>query len=103
MLFILRYMCVYSGTPADVALIRMQADNILPPDQRRYYTGVVNALVRIVKEEGVGGMFSGTMPVVVRAMALNVGMLATHDQALESLKQYGASPTAANVGAKLIS
>jgi len=91
------------GTPADVALIRMQADNTLPPDQRRNYTGVTNALVRILKEEGVRGMFSGTLPVVVRAMSLNVGMLATHDQALDSLKQYGFSPTTSNIGAKVIS
>jgi len=91
------------GTPADVALIRMQADNTLPVDQRRNYTGVTNALVRIIKEEGVRGMFAGTTPVVVRAMSLNVGMLATHDQALDSLKNYGLSPTASNVGAKIIS
>jgi len=91
------------GTPADVALIRMQADNTLPVDQRRNYTGVTNALVRIIKEEGVRGMFAGATPVVVRAMSLNVGMLATHDQALDSLKEYGLSPTMSNIGAKLIS
>lgn len=32
------------GTPADVALIRMQADTTAPPDQRRGYKNVFDAL-----------------------------------------------------------
>lgn len=68
------------GTPADVALIRMQVDSTLPPDQRRNYTGVGNALTRMLREEGLSGLFAGNTPVVLRAMALNAGMLATHDQ-----------------------
>lgn len=34
------------GTPADLALIRMQADTTLPPEQRRNYKGVGDALGR---------------------------------------------------------
>lgn len=66
------------GTPADLALIRMQADGTLPKEQRRNYTGVMNALARITKEEGVAGLFKGCSPVVVRAMALNCGMTHSH-------------------------
>ena len=33
-----------------------------------------------MKEEGVGGLFTGAAPTVVRAMALNMGMLASNDQ-----------------------
>lgn len=47
------------GTPADVALIRMQADGSLPADQRRNYKGVGDALTRIMKEEGISGIFKG--------------------------------------------
>ena len=36
--------------------------------------------VRIVKEEGPVGLFRGAGPTVVRAMALNMGMLASNDQ-----------------------
>ncbi|KAI2664055.1 Mitochondrial 2-oxoglutarate/malate carrier protein [Labeo rohita] len=43
----------FVGTPAEVALIRMTADGRLPPDQRRGYTNVFNALIRITREEGV--------------------------------------------------
>ena len=36
--------------------------------------------MRIVKEEGPVGLFRGAGPTVVRAMALNMGMLASNDQ-----------------------
>jgi hypothetical protein len=35
---------------------------------------------RIVKEDGAAGLFTGAGPTVVRAMALNMGMLASNDQ-----------------------
>lgn len=38
------------GNPADLALIRMQADSRLPEAERRNYTGVGNAFARIIKE-----------------------------------------------------
>ena len=41
----------FIGNPADLALVRMQADGSLPVDKRRHYTGVGNALARIVSEE----------------------------------------------------
>lgn len=68
------------GSPADLSLIRMQSDSTLPPEKRRNYKGVGDALMRIVKEEGPGGLFRGAGPTVVRAMSLNMGMLASNDQ-----------------------
>eukprot|EP00004_Rigifila_ramosa_P017645 TRINITY_DN4306_c0_g1_i1.p1 TRINITY_DN4306_c0_g1~~TRINITY_DN4306_c0_g1_i1.p1 ORF type:complete len:166 (-),score=43.09 TRINITY_DN4306_c0_g1_i1:59-556(-) len=68
----------------------MQTDGTLPAAQRRNYTGVGNALTRIVKEEGFFSLWKGCAPTVYRAMALNLGMLATNDQAKEYLQQqYG--------------
>jgi len=77
------------GTPADLTLIRMQADNTLPPDQRRNYKGIGDAFVRIVREDGFAGLFRGAGPTIVRAMALNMGMLAANDQAREMLVDVG--------------
>lgn len=77
------------GTPADLTLLRMQADTSLPAEQRRNYKGVGDAFVRIVREEGMGGLFTGATPTVVRAMALNMGMLATNDQAKEMIEGLG--------------
>ena len=77
------------GSPADLTLIRMQADTTLPVAQRRNYKGVVDAMSRIVREDGVGGLFRGAGPTVVRAMALNMGMLASNDQVKEMIADAG--------------
>ena len=58
----------------------MQSDSTLPAAQRRNYKGVGDALTRIVKDEGALGLFRGAGPTVTRAMALNMGMLASNDQ-----------------------
>ena len=90
------------GSPADLSLIRMQADGTLPPEKRRNYGNVGSALVSIVKEEGVGGLFTGAGTTAVRAMALNCGMLASNSQAKEMLKDhYGIEglPNAVGAGA----
>ncbi|KAH9740580.1 mitochondrial dicarboxylate/tricarboxylate transporter dtc [Citrus sinensis] len=71
------------GSPADLALIRMQADATLPAAQRRNYTNAFQALYRIVADEGVLALWKGAGPTVVRAMALNMGMLASYDQSVE--------------------
>ncbi|KAK4740780.1 hypothetical protein SAY87_024368 [Trapa incisa] len=74
------------GSPADLALIRMQADATLPAAQRRNYRNAFHALYRIVADEGVLALWKGAGPTVVRAMALNMGMLASYDQSVEFFK-----------------
>jgi solute carrier family 25 oxoglutarate transporter 11 len=90
------------GSPADLSLIRMQADSTLPIERRRNYKSVVDALVRIVKEDGAKGLFTGAGPTVVRAMSLNMGMLASNDQAKELLKEAGASDKMSVLGGATI-
>ena len=45
--------------------------------------------MRIVREDGIAGLFRGGGPTVVRAMALNMGMLASNDQAKEMIEDLG--------------
>jgi hypothetical protein len=40
------------GTPFDVALVRMQADTMKAPEMRRNYKNVIDAVMRIYREEG---------------------------------------------------
>ncbi|XP_014093298.2 mitochondrial 2-oxoglutarate/malate carrier protein [Bactrocera oleae] len=70
----------FIGTPAEVALIRMASDGRLPPAERRNYTNVVNALTRIVREEGVTALWRGSIPTVGRAMVVNMTQLASYSQ-----------------------
>uniref|UniRef100_A0A2P2KBY2 Uncharacterized protein MANES_15G108600 n=1 Tax=Rhizophora mucronata TaxID=61149 RepID=A0A2P2KBY2_RHIMU len=84
------------GNPADLSLIRMQADATLPIAQRRNYTNAFHALYRIVADEGVLALWKGAGPTVVRAMALNMGMLASYDQSVEFFRDslsLGEAPT----------
>ncbi|XP_048482117.1 mitochondrial 2-oxoglutarate/malate carrier protein isoform X2 [Plutella xylostella] len=73
----------FVGTLAEVALIRMTADGRLPAEQRRNYRNVVDALMRIVKEEGVLKLWRGATPTVARAMVVNAAQLGTYSQARE--------------------
>ena len=57
----------------------MQADKRLPVSERRNYTGAFNAFTTIVKDEGIFGLWRGATPTVIRAMVLNLAMLATYD------------------------
>jgi len=94
----------FVGTPADLSLIRMQADATLPVDQRRNYKGVVDAFRSIISNEGVTGLWKGSLPTITRAMALNFGMLATFDQGKEIFtKVYGADGWSATLSASAFS
>jgi len=79
------------GNPADLALIRMQTDSMLPVAERRNYSGVGHALSTIASQEGPTALFKGALPTATRAMALNFGMLAFNAQAKEMLQGAGCS------------
>ncbi|KAF8822951.1 2-oxoglutarate/malate translocase OMT [Cardiosporidium cionae] len=61
------------GTPADLALVRLQADPTLPPHLRRNYRSAIDAIRTVVREEGISTLWRGATPTVLRAMALNTG------------------------------
>lgn len=92
------------GNPADLALIRMQADNFLPEAQRVRYRGVFDTLRHIVKNEGVLALWSGAKPTVARAMAMNLGQLAFFAESKAQIERHipGASPAAQRLGAAAI-
>jgi len=74
------------GNPADLALIRMQSDGLKPAAERARYKSVLDALMRISKNEGVPALWAGAYPTVVRAMALNFGQLAFFSEAKTRLQ-----------------
>lgn len=77
----------FFANPADLSLIRMQSDGLKPPAERANYTSVVDALRRIAKSEGITAWWAGCYPTVVRAMALNFGMLAFFSEAKTQLQE----------------
>ncbi|KAJ6741043.1 MITOCHONDRIAL UNCOUPLING PROTEIN 5-LIKE [Salix purpurea] len=77
------------GNPADVAMVRMQADGRLPVEQRRNYKSVVDALGQMSKQEGVASLWRGSGLTVNRAMIVTASQLATYDQAKEMILEKG--------------
>merc|ERR1712129_549477 len=79
------------GNPADLALIRMQADSMKPVAERAGYSNVFTAMSLIVKHDGPAGLMAGWLPTSTRAMALNFGMLAFNASSKDLLKSQGVS------------
>lgn len=78
----------FLANPFDLALIRFQADGTLPPAERRNYKNVFNALARISSQEGFTNLWKGATPTIVRAMALNFGMLTPYEECKQRFKKY---------------
>jgi len=80
------------GNPADISLVRFQMDSLLPIDQRRNYKNIFDAIFRIVKEEGLFTLWRGSFPTILRAAAMNAGMLTTYDEIKERATIYTGKP-----------
>jgi solute carrier family 25 oxoglutarate transporter 11 len=79
----------FLGTPAEVALIRMTLDGRLPLAERRNYAHVFDALIRIIREEGVLKLWRGAIPTATRAMIVNAAQMPTYSQAKQALISAG--------------
>ncbi|XP_042496680.1 mitochondrial uncoupling protein 5-like [Macadamia integrifolia] len=77
------------GNPADVAMVRMQADGRLPVAQRRNYKSVVDAIQQMTKQEGITSLWRGSSLTVNRAMIVTASQLATYDQVKEMILGNG--------------
>ena len=78
------------GNPADLAVVRLTSDIVLPKEVRKNYSGVMDVLKRTVKKDGIVGLWRGGGMTVTRCMALNLGQLASADQARDVLENMGA-------------
>uniref|UniRef100_A0A5B6ZC65 Mitochondrial uncoupling protein 5-like n=1 Tax=Davidia involucrata TaxID=16924 RepID=A0A5B6ZC65_DAVIN len=77
------------GNPADVAMVRMQADGRLPAAQRRNYRSVVDAISQMTKNEGITSLWRGSSLTVNRAMLVTASQLASYDQIKETILDKG--------------
>ncbi|KAK2727263.1 mitochondrial 2-oxoglutarate/malate carrier protein-like [Artemia franciscana] len=79
----------FVGTPAEVSLIRMTADGRLPAAERRNYKNVFDAIMRMIREEGLFTLWRGAIPTMGRAMVVNAAQLASYSQAKQVLMSTG--------------
>jgi len=78
------------ANPTDLMKVRLQTDGMTKgPDGEflpKRYSGMVDAFMSIVKEEGILGLWTGVGPTVGRATALAAAELATYDEVKGQLK-----------------
>ncbi len=91
------------GCPAEVCIVRTQADKALPASERIGYKGVFDVLTRTVRSEGVMALWRGSTPSICRAMALNASALASYDHTKEAIEGATGSKGLAMVGGSAIS
>lgn len=91
------------GCPMDVALVRMQADTLAKDGERRGYKNVFDAIFKITKSEGVATLWRGSIPLVARGAAMNMGMMASYDQAKEMFTAMYGEGFLTNTGASAVS
>ncbi|KAM9247799.1 putative mitochondrial transporter UCP3 [Leptosomus discolor] len=77
---------VTCAQPTDVVKVRFQANGALPDGARRY-SGTVDAYRTIAREEGVRGLWRGTLPNITRNAIVNCGELVTYDLIKDALLQ----------------
>ncbi|EFJ10435.1 hypothetical protein SELMODRAFT_233289 [Selaginella moellendorffii] len=77
-----------AGNPADVVMVRMQADGRLPAKERRSYRNAFDALSQMVRNEGILSLWRGSSLTVQRAMIVTAVQLASYDHVKETLAFY---------------
>ncbi|XP_010262729.1 PREDICTED: mitochondrial uncoupling protein 1-like [Nelumbo nucifera] len=73
------------ANPTDLVKVRLQAEGKLPPGVPRRYSGALNAYSTIVKQEGVGALWTGIGPNVARNAIINAAELASYDQVKQTI------------------
>ncbi|KAL1746223.1 mitochondrial carrier domain-containing protein [Schizophyllum fasciatum] len=67
------------GNPGEIVMVRLQADAAKPPEKQFKYKHALDALVRMVREEGPRSLFRGIGPNVFRAVLMNASQIPAYD------------------------
>lgn len=67
------------ANPTDLVKVRLQADG-KANTVKRSYSGALNAYATIIRQEGIGALWTGLGPNVARNAIINAAELASYDQ-----------------------
>lgn len=73
------------ANPTDLVKVRLQSEGKLPKGAPRRYTGALNAYSTIVRQEGLGALWTGLGPNVARNAIINAAELASYDQVKQTI------------------
>ncbi|XP_033629476.1 mitochondrial uncoupling protein 3-like [Asterias rubens] len=82
-------MAVSFAQPTDVVKVRMQAQTNIDPTKPKRYTGAMHAYRTIARDEGMRGLWKGTMPNVTRNAVVNASELVAYDMIKERILRTG--------------
>jgi solute carrier family 25 (mitochondrial oxoglutarate transporter), member 11 len=78
----------FIACPAEVTLVRLSTDKTLPIEQRRNYSGFLDAVRQITKNEGILTFWRGSIPLINRAMVVGATQVGTYDQFRDIYANY---------------
>ncbi len=70
---------------ADIALCPLEATRIRLVSQRGFATGLASGFVRLAREEGLRGFYSGFVPLLFKQVPYAIGQFSVHEAAVEAL------------------
>lgn len=92
-----------AGSPFDLALVRIMNDSCYPPHLRHNYKSPFHAIYQIAKAEGARTLWRGCVPMMLSSISMNIGMLATYDQAKEMMLPFTGNGLCSILSASAIS
>ena len=93
----------FVGNPCDLALVRMQSDVNLKPEDRRNYKHVGDALLRTIREEGILTLWRGSLPTMARAMSMNFALLVPFEYMKKFFTPYIQDSRRRTIAASMVS
>lgn len=70
---------------ADIALCPLEATRIRLVSQRGYASGLIPGFMRLAREEGMRGFYSGFVPLLAKQVPYAVGQFSVHEAAVEMI------------------
>ena len=70
---------------ADIALCPLEATRIRLVSQRGYASGLASGFLRMAREEGLRGFYSGFVPLLAKQIPYAVGQFSVHEAAVEAI------------------
>ncbi|XP_068311247.1 mitochondrial uncoupling protein 2-like [Pyrus communis] len=78
-------LAIIVANPTDLVKVRLQSEGKLPAGVPRRYAGALDAYSTIVRQEGLGALWTGLVPNVARNAIVNAAELASYDQVKETI------------------
>ncbi|XP_065010444.1 mitochondrial uncoupling protein 2 isoform X2 [Musa acuminata AAA Group] len=73
------------ANPTDLVKVRLQSEGKLPPGVPRRYLGALDAYFKIIRQEGIGSLWTGLGPNIARNAIINAAELASYDHIKQTI------------------